>query len=63
MTQRIDDLLERVDELEEKVDSLETTRDRVLGAISLISFLAPIIVSLIWHLLSGDVRALFSQLF
>lgn len=63
MTNRIDDVLDRIDELEKKVDSLETTRDRILGAISLISFLAPVIVTLILHLVSGDVRDLVSQIF
>lgn len=39
------ELLDRIHYLEEKVDSLETTRDRILGAISLISFLAPIAIT------------------
>jgi tetrahydromethanopterin S-methyltransferase subunit B len=60
---RTDDLIARVDELEEKVDSLETTRDRILGAISVISFLAPIAVTLLMHLFSGDALGLLSRLF
>lgn len=42
------DLAEKLEELERRVDSLETSRDRLLGALAFISFVAPLASSMIW---------------